>query len=331
MKIAVQQGWVPTNLIMEDERPVIELALFESRRPQLPFIGADLENCGQRVRIPLSEIADSVPDDASLTPLIFHMSRCGSTLLCNMLRNIDRFKVVAEPEPINQVFQVAWPSKQQQVVALRALESLYRYSLCESHQTLIIKSSAWTSAFSEIILQALPHSPWCFLYRDPVEVLSSNHKTPPQWLWPATLTAYLDLLGNSGQQVDKMDLRTRLYFDNGYHPGMPPIELCSKVLSECCRSIKRSMQGSRRGCIVDYAELPDALFSTLNEHFKLELTGLERVKAQSATMWNSKTFKLRKFKPDGERKRASASDDIINLAESFLQREIDDLKHLAGH
>ena len=73
------------------------------------------------VHVPRDEIERPRPDSAPVG-LIFHVARCGSTLISQSLKKLDNLVVYAEPQPVNEMLVPPhkWP-RAELVAALRAL------------------------------------------------------------------------------------------------------------------------------------------------------------------------------------------------------------------
>lgn len=124
---------------------------------------------------------------------IFHISRCGSTLLANMLRAID-YVVFSEP-PLPSSFLVDVLVRPNAFDAA-TVERIVRSSILALGQGAGVKDEGFfIKFFSGNILQlaavraATPGVPEIFMYRDPVEVVVSNLQHPTQgWLWVEAIT-----------------------------------------------------------------------------------------------------------------------------------------------
>jgi hypothetical protein len=105
------------------------------------------------------------------TGFIFHVGKCGSTLLKNMLARIPENLALGEPEVVNQILYA-------RDVSLRAtwLQGAVNamgqaYTGLEKHY--FIKFASICVPRMGLIRQIFPDVPAVFLYRDPVEVIHS--------------------------------------------------------------------------------------------------------------------------------------------------------------
>jgi hypothetical protein len=101
-----------------------------------------------------------------LRGLIFHISRCGSTLLSQMLAAIERTVVASEPAPFDGVLRAHLRApalaREMQVKWLRGMASAIGRPTAGSEQALYIKLDCWHIHAMELIQEAFPSVPWIF-------------------------------------------------------------------------------------------------------------------------------------------------------------------------
>src|SRR6185369_5327085 len=109
---------------------------------------------------------------------IFHMSRCGSTLVSRMLGSLPRSIVLSEAGPIDSVLRAGFraPSlaEAEHVSWLRGMVSALGQRRAPDDNRLFIKFDSWSIVYLGLIERAFPEVPWLFVYRDPVEVMVSQ-------------------------------------------------------------------------------------------------------------------------------------------------------------
>lgn len=115
------------------------------------------EGAGRKVT-PVSELTTGRAGAGRFGGFIFHGSRCGSTLVAQMLAAVPRFSVLSEP----QILDTA-PDLQGEF-----LDVALRWA-AEDARTLFVKFSARAIAGG----MTLPPAPSLFLYRDPLEVVAA--------------------------------------------------------------------------------------------------------------------------------------------------------------
>ena len=120
---------------------------------------------------------------------IFHIGRCGSTLLAKVLSRARSNLVFSEAMAHNAI----WPRLIGEGAAAAAVDEVelnlyHRLVLAMGRRRLepyryhFIKFSSLNILFAESILRAFPHTPAIFIYRDPAEVLVSLLNKKPGWL-----------------------------------------------------------------------------------------------------------------------------------------------------
>jgi len=120
------------------------------------------------------------------TGWIYHVSRCGSTLLANMVKAIDQHFVLSEPE-LPLIDAVRSPGRLSRS-ELRDLTRASVLALCSrapraaTHS--FVKLFQGYTLDLPLIRESLPGVREVFVYRDPVEVIVSLITgAPPLWLW----------------------------------------------------------------------------------------------------------------------------------------------------
>ncbi len=288
-------GWLPAQVLQEDGQPVAAWRRFGTRRLAEPFYGDDLAAAGFRplnrlvaLRTPLpgpDERPACVPDG-----LVFHMSRCGSTLAARMLAASPAHVVISEAAPIESVLRLDLDDDAK-VEALRAMVSaLGRPRAGETR--LFLKLDCWQVRDQPLLRRAFPDTPWVFLYREPVEVLVSHLRRRGVQMIPALVPPAL------------------LGLDS---PGTPDADYCAQVLAALCEGAARHLaQGGGR--LVNYRDLPQALFTTILPWFGV-IPSQDELEAMRAASGHDAKAPEKAFAPDGEAKRREADDALKAICE----------------
>lgn len=120
---------------------------------------------------------------------VFHMSRCGSTLLSRALARSPRHVVLSEAQPHNAIWwcwtrswreELRWTDERLKIY--RNLLLLMGRRRCTDQRAGFVKLSSSNLLLRPFIRQAFPEVPDVFLYRDPAEVMVSCLRSPPAWL-----------------------------------------------------------------------------------------------------------------------------------------------------
>jgi hypothetical protein len=161
---------------------------------------------------------------------------------------------------------------------------------------LFIKFDSWHVAELPLIRRAFPNVPWIFLYRDPVEVMVSHENMPGAQMMSALMTGCMDLVGSNAL-------------------SLPPEEFGAKLLAGICAAALAHVDDG--GLLVNYSELPDAVWAVLTEHFGISPTMDEIDRMRAMAEFDAKAPCAR-FKPDQESKRNSATDAIRRACAQWL-------------
>lgn len=109
------------------------------------------------------------------TGFIFHLSRCGSTLISGCLSELESTCVFSEAPLLTELLLDSQLSTEMQQKHLQAFINLQAAAFPDRPQV-IIKWNAWDIFRWELIRTLYPQVPAIFLARDPVEILASHQR-----------------------------------------------------------------------------------------------------------------------------------------------------------
>lgn len=146
-----------------------------------------LKECHESVGIksitqaPLNVLKDKelVPDGLMPSGFLFHMSRCGSSLLAKVLAHGEGNLMISEPEPLNQLLFFLSNNLTMQITAPDRITMLRNMILALGRKRQLensryyLKFTSWNVLLAESIVNAFPGVPSVFLYRNPEEVMVS--------------------------------------------------------------------------------------------------------------------------------------------------------------
>jgi hypothetical protein len=234
---------------------------------------------------------------------IFHSSRCGSTLVANVCRELDDAIVLSEANPIDKlvarfITDGADPVKESLYsVLLRAVVNALAYSNSGNESRVFVKFSCCGVSQLERIRRIWPAVPWIFLYRDPIETIVSNMATVPAWLLDEDHRILAHITGTTPAAVAEMSLEER-----------------------CARSIG-SFYSTAHGVANDHGMLLNynqISVTNILDFFNVSPSAeeLERITSGSR-VYSKEASGAREFVPDAEAKQNSASNRIRQLVEKF--------------
>jgi hypothetical protein len=200
---AEKQYWLPAALLHENDDVRLRWMLSDAQPFREPFFHDDINRLKytfavnrQRpfVQTPVSTLAytrmEQEPD-----LLVFHVSRCGSTLLTQLLGLDEQITTLAEVPLFDEL--LALPHSHDRRTLLRAAAQLLR----RGTKKLVIKCDSWHLLHYEFLRSCFPDTPVVFLYRHPGEVWQSQCKRSGIQAIPGYLRAEqlpgFSLAGNS--------------------------------------------------------------------------------------------------------------------------------------
>jgi len=258
-------------------------------------------------RTPVADLprwADRLPP-VRPSGLIFHLSRCGSTLAAQMLAANPANIVVAEASPIDAVVRLDAPLAERAAL-LRQVVNVLGQARHEGETRCFLKLDCWHTPALPLFRAAFPDTPWVFLYRDPVEVMVSHLRQPgsqmiPQFVSPETYGITWD-------------------------GGAPREDYFAQVLGAICAAAARAlpMGGGR---LVNYDQLPDAMRTTVLPHFGIAPTDGEMAAMAAVARFNAKT-PIERFTPDALAKRRAATDTIVSAVKHHVAHRYAKLEQL---
>lgn len=296
-------GWLPISVEPARGGLAVDWAHFGDRGLTAPFFEQSIYvarrrpiNRLLRYRTALAALAAQLPDDRSIAPdgFIFHMSRCGSTLVAQMLAATAEHIVISEAPPLDAAVRQAQAgcgmSMDERVRLLRAMvAALGRTG--EKAARYFVKLDSWHTLALPLFRRAFPETPWVFLYRDPVEVMVSQRRVQGLQMLPGMLDDVLDL---------------------GDHPPMESDSYTARVLARVVGAVSEH-HGLGGGLLVNYRDLPGAVESAILPHF-----GVAPDAEMRAAMADTATRDVKKpglpFIPDTAHKQREAMDSLRTAA-----------------
>ncbi|MGM9478964.1 sulfotransferase [Pedobacter sp. GSP4] len=183
-------NWIPYQLATKDHELTCRWLYTDGAHFTGPFFSESMGKCmshpfNARPYRPYSHIS-VLPEWAtginSLTPtaFIFHVSRCGSTLISQSLSLNKQHIVLPEAPFIDEMLRFTkndnWPSTLNREQILKAVFSLYGQNPTGDKKHLFIKTDSWHIHFMPLLRKLYPNTPFILLYRKPDEIIRSHQK-----------------------------------------------------------------------------------------------------------------------------------------------------------
>jgi hypothetical protein len=309
MELADLARWTPIRFDFSGRVPVVDWADLTAERFVDPFFDETVARwlsgpyARPLVRTGLEALValDGEPS-LELAGMIFHLSRCGSTLVSRLLCAVPGVVVIAEPAPLNAVLRLD-PDRVDEATLVRLVRLLVRALGRRRHgdeRQLVLKCTSWNIRRREVLAAAFPEAPWIWVQRDPVRVLASLLAEPPGWF---------------GLQGRPYRAARVFGFNPAAVPAMSRVEFAARVLGAM---LDAAAAGPERRLLVDYADLPAAVWQRVAPHFGLEADAAAIERMIKETRYYSKDPESRIFTGDAPERRA-ATEAMRDAAERFAE------------
>ncbi|NMO16166.1 sulfotransferase family protein [Pyxidicoccus fallax] len=307
-------GWVPGRIYEAEGGLRVDWCHLGTRRFTDPFFDQTLE---RRLGHPFALLfrhqtsLETLVERHAARPglpvrgLVFHMSRCGSTLVAQLLAALPRHIVLSEAGPVDAVLRahlrVPGVTDEQRIEWLRAVVGALGQRRHPEEEAVFLKLDAWHALELPLLQRAFPGVPWLFLYRDPVEVMASHQNHRGAHMLPGMLEP------------------ARLGLEPVAVEGMPLEEFGARVLARICEAGLRGYrerQGPAR--LVNYTQLQTDAAAIVTDFFGLKLTAEEAGHLRAVAERDAKNPVLT-FEDDTETKARRVTTLSRELAERWIR------------
>ncbi len=284
------RDWLPVSVdSLADGTIFVDWAHFAGARlADALFLGAVRASAARpfnrlfRYRMRLDDFVAAAADEILPEPdgFVFHMSRCGSTLVVRMLAALRGSEIVAEAPPLDVAARLAAANYVADPVAL--LWAMVCAFGRRGGRPFVIKLDFWQALVLPLYRRAFPSVPWLFLFRDPADVLVS--------------------------QMRSRGMETMVEGSPWLDPAAPAEDQIAQALAAVCGAAADEAAG-RGGLFVDYAALPEAVFTAILPHFGIDAGGEARAAMEAVVTRDAKN-PSKPFEADAEAKRTQADERI---------------------
>lgn len=129
-----------------------------------------------KTSLPALLLQEETLNAAEPSGFVFHLSRCGSTLVSRSLAVSESCRVIAESEVLTSVLQDPDLAELERNRVLKLMLNL-QGRLRGREQHLVVKWNAWDLSFIQQLKQLYPSVPFVFLIRQPLDILASHQKS----------------------------------------------------------------------------------------------------------------------------------------------------------
>ena len=303
-------GWTPMYSYFAAGQLILDCCHTGRRRFTESFFGDTIDQVTRdqaallfRHQTTVDEAKEWTRQRPGLSPagFIFHISRCGSTLVSQMLAALPENRVLSEPTALNAVIRAALlDARIPRATLLDWLRTAVRLLGCplDGESRYIVKLDCWHVLALPLIVEAFPDTPWIFLYRNPAEVLVSQARNPGAW----TVTSALEpeIFGVKREDV----------------PSISRPEYLARMLGRMCAA-GLEHRGCGRGLLVNYDELPDFVCGRLPAHFGITFSQAELDRMWMVSRADAKTPQLI-YSDDRQTKRLAVTSELHAIVDQWL-------------
>ncbi len=197
--VAALMNWMPYKLIKRNQEYFFEWIFLGENRFKEPFFEETISKCrslrenskGLKVISHAQAVLEWSQQLNSVKPLafIFHVSRCGSTMLSQALTESERNIVVPEIPVLDEILRDPdMPEDLRMQLFMTVLKFLGQIRF-PNQQHLILKMDSWHLMYLEQLRSYFPKLPFVILTREPEAVLKSHKRNRGMHMVPNLLPA----------------------------------------------------------------------------------------------------------------------------------------------
>jgi hypothetical protein len=283
-------GWIPVKLHAEDNTMLCRWLYVGDKDFNEPFFDESISACrslfSENWHIKRSMSAtDVLPgwakemDTIEPTAFIFHISRCGSTLISQMLGTQPSNIILSEVPFFDDLLRYGKMQDRMSAILpqLQAAISIYGANRTGKYERLFIKTDSWHIHFYKELRALYPNVPFFLLYRKPDEVLRSQQRKRgmqalPNYLEPEIFGFDKDVISSTpldeymGMVIESylhafLDIlqKDKLAYAINYHNGaMHIVDNIAAVTGLPVPETERMLMEKRAGF---HAKFPEQVFS----------------------------------------------------------------------
>jgi hypothetical protein len=265
----------------------------------------------------------------NLTAVVFHESRCGSTLVANslMAMNPDEHRVYSESSPPIAALRLCGDLFENCRVdqAVRVLQDtlyLMGRSNDPKETRVFYKIQSVGTRYVNVFLQAFPTTPWLFVYRDPVQVMMSH-------LGVGDNMAYANCVRQYNQPPPSVIEILQRRLDNTHElQDVSYEDYCAAYLASLTERAVEALRTSKYGHAIHYPDLPQLLYQdTLPNKLGVALNDQQigRIIHVSSQYSKGRSGQGGQWHEDSKQKDRRASQSIKAAARLFLENSYNEL------
>jgi len=281
-KLHPLHGWIPYKIAIDDGNAVCYWMDTYSKPYAEPFF---FETIGKLRGVPQRQAFRHSVSDLSMllewaeqvehidpTAFIFHISRCGSTLVSQLLgldeQNISLSEVPIFDDILRLRYKIPQINAEHVNQLLKAAVIFYGQKRTGGERQLFIKTDSWHIHFYKQLRELYPYTPFVLLYRAPNEVFESHTKVRGMQTVPGLIEP--EIFGFDSDNSVDLDTHT------------------ANVLSGYLRAYLKVVANDRLALLVNYDEGIMPLMDKIAAFAQIELSPAIKQKMQGRSTYHSK-------------------------------------------
>lgn len=257
-----------------------------------------------------------------LTAVVFHESRCGSTLVANLLATFSNHRVYSESGPALMALRACGEEEDDGSLPYCTTETatqiirdvFYLMGLTDEaieNGRLFFKIQSVGSRYIQRFLRAFPDTPWLFVYREPVHVLQSQLSKGAQ---------HANCVHQQHHGAPAIVSQISYERDGRAPEDLEPEEYCAAHLASITETAVKFLHHPHI-IPVNYGDLPDRLYNILPQRLSVPISPTQKqfMKDTAAQYSKGRGNKHGGFTEDSAKKEAMANQITKNAAEKFLR------------
>lgn len=233
------------------------------------------------------EWAGMLPD-VQPSGIIFHVSRCGSTLLSQLTGLDEDYTTLAEVPFFDELLRLPFRLKNTGTtecgLLLRAAVK-FNGARRNNEKHLLIKADSWHIFYYDLLRGLFPETPFVLLYRSPDEVISSHRLHRGIHMVPGLIEP--ELFGFTDERIPEMTLD----------------EYAAAVLESYFTAFADIAVNDPMALLMDYSQGAMPMIEALGKHLQLAWTEQHLLRMRERSRFHSK-------KPDQDFKKEEAEKTI---------------------
>lgn len=178
--------WIPYKLVEKDKNVYFEWIYLGDIRCTDPFFDETISKCKSHSynskKFKVVSTVENLIDwsleliSVELRSLVFHVSRCGSTMLSQSLATSSENIMISEAPIIDEILRSPLFDLDKKNILIQSVVKFLGQKRFPAQKNLIVKLDAWHIFNVRQLRLVFPELPFVLLYRNPTEILKSHQK-----------------------------------------------------------------------------------------------------------------------------------------------------------